>query len=178
MTGHDLRRVGALTTLALGLSCGGGAEMPAASTPAAGTTPATTTTPASTPGTPLVGLKVCDLVPGAEVAKALGGTLELATGQPGRKYGADCMYTVRLAGVSKVVQIWLYPPDQYDVMREGETAGTDQVAGLGDKAYGRRESGNYQLVVEKRGAVTIDARGDTPDQARTVAEVALGKLGK
>lgn len=171
---HHVARGAALAVLALALSCGGGDRPAASASATAG--PAAAPAPPAPKGRDLVGLKVCDLVPAADVGKALGGTVQLATGQPGNKYQADCMYTVRIGALSKTTQIWLYPPDQFDAMKEMETGATDAIDGLGPGAYGRNDSGVYQIVARVPDAVTLDARGDTPAQARAMADLAMEKL--
>jgi hypothetical protein len=161
-----------LLVLAAVISCAK-QEQPAATQSATATKPAA---PAAT-GRDLASADVCKLIPGDAIAGAFGGTLVSA--QPSG-YGSDrsCTYSVKPAGGSfpKTYLIWLYPPDRYDSYKQMETH-AEPVMGLGDDAYMTHDSGMVQIHILKKGDVTIDARGNTEEEARTVAETALTKLG-
>ena len=179
MTSPRLLRAGTAAAFVLAIACGGSNSTSTASAVAAPN--ASASSAASPPaqasaGRPLAGFHVCDFVPAADVARVLGGTPVTATGQPGEKFQADCMYTVKIGAITKTAQIWLYPPDQFAGMKETATGPVDAVGGMGDEAYGVNDSGVYQVVVHRPGDVTLDARADTPQQARAVADLAIAKL--
>jgi hypothetical protein len=163
----------ALAVVLASAGCGGGEAKKSGvasekAAPAASTAPAKAKT-----GRDLEKVDVCRLLPGADVAKAFGGTLEGASGNS-NAFSADCTYTIRLR-TTKTVLVYLYPPDQFAMLKEmSEKA--EPVAGLGDGAFVEQDSGWYELKVLKKGDVTIDARGDTLEEARKLAELVLARL--
>ncbi len=177
MNAREVSCAGAVALLVLATSCGGDTATsevaaPAAEAAAAAATPA----PAADQGRQLAGFKVCEFVPAADVAHALGGTPVRESGQPGQTFQADCMYSIKVGPITKTAQIWLYPPTQFAAMKETATGPIDGIGGLGDDAYGLSDSGVYQVVVHKPGDVTLDARADTPARARAVADLAMARL--
>lgn len=155
-------------------ACGGGEQPPAsdhestsqASASVGGATAIDVTT-----------LDVCGLVPVAEVAAAVGGTPgdQPPNGQAYPGAESECWYEVsRGSGrMPEVVGIFLYPPSFFGDMRED---GATDIAGLADEAFLSPRSDIATVVALERGVGVVDARAGTPDHARAVAELALGKL--
>ncbi len=124
-------------------------------------------------GRDLQKVDVCQLLPGAVVAKTFGGTLRNASGSS-NAVAADCTYSVQMR-TPKTFIVYLYPPDHFAMLKEMSEKSTP-VTGLGDGAFVEQDSGWYELKVLKKGDVTIDARGDTLEQAKSLAGLVLQRL--
>jgi len=120
---------------------------------------------------------VCELVPAAEVAVALGGTpgAHPPNGQAYPGAESECWYEVSHGSgrMPEVVGIFLYPPAFFDDMKED---GATDIPGLGDVAFHSPRTDIATVVVLERGVGVIDARAGTPEHAKAVAELTLGKL--
>jgi hypothetical protein len=159
----------------LGLTgCGGGQpDVPQSTGESAAPAERATT---QTPGRDLATTDVCALIPGQTVAELLGGTL--ARQPSGAAYGdvsTDCSYAVDVDGLPKVVLVFLYPPDHFEMYREMEE-NPQPVEGLGDRAYATVSAEMHELHVLEEGNVTIDVRAESPDDARRLAELVLSRL--
>lgn len=119
---------------------------------------------------------VCAVVPGAEVAKALGGTLtEALLVRPGGDH-ARCRYTVETeAGGPAVVIVWLHAAGDFDDLRAVFEDPVTPVEGLGDAAFVAvdPESARHDLFVLLRGVAAVEVTGPTATGVRAVAAVAV-----
>jgi hypothetical protein len=120
---------------------------------------------------------VCGLVPVTELADALGGTAGAhpPNGQAYPGAESECWYEVSHGSgqAPEVVGIFLYPPASFNDMKED---GATDIPGLGDVAFHSPRTDIATVVVLKRGVGVIDARAGTPDHAKAVAELVLGRL--
>ena len=120
---------------------------------------------------------VCARVPAATVAGILASTPERITGQATMTtYASDCTYTIRRdEGAKDYAMVWLYAPEMWDPSAAGKI---EKIEGLGDAAYLEKEgSGSFRTVmVLVKGNFVLDARADTPEQARELAKLALKRL--
>ena len=173
MTRPMARRFAVMFVLAA-TACGGG-EAPTASDHAS--TPLSTASDGGGSAIDVTTLDVCELVPVAEVAAAVGGTPgnQAPNGHAYPGAESECWYEVtRGSGrMPEVVGIFLYPPSFFADMRED---GATDIAGLGDDAFLSPRSDISTVVVLERGVGVVDARAGTPDHARAVAELALARL--
>jgi hypothetical protein len=147
----------------------GSAGEDAAASPAASPAPARS----EAAGRDLATVDVCLLLPGADVAKAFGGSLKRTSGNS-TAVASDCTYTI-LTRTPKTFLVYLYPPDHFAMLKEMSDK-AEPVSGLGDGAFVEQDSGWYELKVLKKGDVTIDTRGDTLEEARKLAELVLARL--
>ncbi len=122
---------------------------------------------------------VCALVPGAEVAKAVGGTLaEAKLVRPGGTH-ARCRYTVTpqtgASGAARVYLLWLLPAADFDDMRRFQERPVTSVDGVADAAFtvADPDSGRHEFFALLRGVATVEVSGPDAAGARAVAGVAL-----
>jgi hypothetical protein len=119
---------------------------------------------------------VCAVISGAEVARALGGTLtEALLVRPGGDH-ARCRYTVNTeAGEPAVVIVWLHAAGDFDDLRAVFEDPVTPVEGLGDAAFVAvdPESARHDLFVLLRGVATVEVTGPSAAGVRAVAEVAV-----
>ena len=122
---------------------------------------------------------VCAVVPGAEVAKALGGTLaEALLVRPGGDH-ARCRYTVKTeAGGPAVVIVWLHAADDYDILHPLVESPTSPAAGLGDAAFVTvdPDTARHRAFVLVRGVATVEVTGPSAAGVRAVAATAVRLL--
>ncbi|HEX9188594.1 MAG TPA: hypothetical protein VGB87_16055 [Vicinamibacteria bacterium] len=126
---------------------------------------------------------VCQRVPGADVAAALGKILK-KTRPMTTDSSARCVYLLAPPGtpdppVSGVV-LWLYKAEDYDALARYTEGKIEPVPGLGDAAMRFRDPGDglFKLRVVKRGQFAIEAVAADPDSTRKLAELALARLSK
>ncbi len=125
---------------------------------------------------------VCAVVPGPEVARALGGTLDDATlVRPGGA-NARCRYTVTMSREGKPVRavliLWLHGPADFDELRRYQEDTVKPVDGLGDVAFitFHPDSGRQDLFVLLRGVATAEVTGPDAETVRAVAAAAVRLL--
>lgn len=125
---------------------------------------------------------VCAVVPGAQVARALGGTLDdVKLNRPGGTH-ARCRYTVTLPGNGKPVQavllLWLHAAGDFDPLRSYHEGPVKQVDGLGDAAFTTvdPDTGRHGLLVLVRPLATVEVTGPDAATVRAVATTAVGVL--
>jgi len=139
---------------------------------------------ATGPGTlDLETLDMCALVPGAEVAAAVGGTF----GEAKRFNSPDgdiarCVYFVSPTGEAgaqpRVIAVELEPESDFADVRPYVEEPTRDVEGLGDGAWASRDpdTGRYRLWVLRRGVATLYLTAADEADLRKVAELVLSKL--
>ncbi len=125
---------------------------------------------------------VCAVVPGAEVARALGGSLdEAALVRPDGAH-ARCRYTVTTRRDGKparaVLIVWLHGLADFDDLRRYQEDPVKPVEGLGDAAFitFHPDSGRHDVFALVRGAAVVEVTGPDPAGVRAVAAVAVGLL--
>ena len=120
---------------------------------------------------------ICTRVPAADVAGILGATSERTSAKATMlSYATDCTYTIdRGEGTKDYVMIWLYAPEMWAPTMAGEI---EKIGGLGDDAYLEKGSaGTFSKVnVLVEGDFMLDARANSPEEARKLAELALERL--
>ncbi len=121
---------------------------------------------------------VCAVIPGAEVAKALGGTLsEALLVRPGGDH-ARCRYAVETeaeAGGPTVVLVWLHAAGDFDDLRAAFEDPVTPVEGLGDAAFVAVDPGSarHDLFVLLRGVAAVEVTAPTAAGVRAVAAEAV-----
>ena len=131
----------------------------------------------------LMTLDVCTLVPSAEVAGAVGATL-----QETKRYNSpdgDIARCVYIMGPSaddgaqpRAIAVELESPSSFTSVRPYVEEPIRDVAGLGDGAWIYRdpETGRLRLWVLRRGVATLYLTGDDENELGPVAELVLSKL--
>lgn len=160
--------------------CGRGAEPPREDVTLEKTEAASA---AEEAGRDLAAVDVCTMVPAADVAKAVGGTVdaEPSDWDPGWG-GKGCRYKTRVAGSAVYTEIGLVPPGDYEFLRQSAQVATHDVAGLADAGYWAEHSDRSDLYALKRGDVVVWIRSQIRDRANTeaelrpIAEVVLARL--
>lgn len=136
----------------------------------------TSPTPSAPAGRDVADLDVCALVPGAEVAALFDGTL---AGEPhGAIYpgaSTECSYAIQAGGRNQVALVFLYPASQSELFGTEEEE-KQEIKGLGDRAYATTGGGIAEVHVLLEDGMSVDARADTVDQARRLAELTMSKL--
>jgi hypothetical protein len=123
---------------------------------------------------------VCQAVPGETIARALGGKLVQARPTFDKSF-SRCTYFVIPAGSDKQAgyAVWVQPAEDFDELRKVHRNPPTAVTGLGDSAYTYRdEDGRYKIQVLKRGDLTFQATGESPETVRKVAEAVVAVLWK
>ena len=125
---------------------------------------------------------VCAVVPGTLVAQALGAKLiEAKLVRPDGAH-ARCVYTVTPPGVRSakaVFILWLHASGDFDDLRAYQDDPVGPVEALGDAAFVsyHRDSERHDLFVLVRGVAAVEVTGPDAATVRTVASVAIGRLG-
>jgi hypothetical protein len=123
-------------------------------------------------------LNICELIPGATVATALGGQLAdpapIATTATG--LGTQCLYTEALEGSKIDARISLSPPD-YWMMDPDQR----ELNGLGDEAYATTtdlgvNGTAHDIYVLVRGQAEVNTTANTSERAEILARLALDQL--
>lgn len=148
-----------LTTLA---ACASDSESPRAADPEPGGS-----------GADVVSIDVCARIPVADVAEVLGeqgarGSAKLTQGS----WATDCTYSFERDAFKKFAIVYVYPVELWAPEEQNDT---EKITGLGDAAY-LTTNGISQMHVLVDGVIYIDARADTPEEARRLAELALARL--
>jgi hypothetical protein len=122
----------------------------------------------------LTTLDVCAMVPAADVAAIMGATAAQTTGGATMgSFAADCTYTVeRGDSVRDYAMVFVYPPTLWD---PSSASGAQPIAGLGDEAYADKPFSFDQVNVLVNG-VFLQTRGNSPEEARKLADLAVGRL--
>ena len=119
---------------------------------------------------------LCKIIPGGEVAKAIGGKIMETKSLEGR-----CVYIVGFGQTdppSRAFVIYRHEANEYDGLKNAMEGKIKPVKGIGDEAVGSfdGQSNRYWLLVVKRGKVTYQVSGDNEDLVCKVAAAALKKL--
>ena len=124
-------------------------------------------------------VNVCDRVPVAEAAKALGGrAIEARPVNVKGFTAARCVYGIEINGGRRAFVIWLNPAKDFDELRAASEPPITVVKGVGDAAYLAvdKDTKRYWLRAVKRNAVTIQVTGDEPGWVNTLAMLTLSKF--
>ncbi len=177
-------RAFALSLALLAAACGPAPEpaeeAPALAPEAPAAAPAAPPAAEERPGRDLTELVVCDLVPGEEVASALGGTLyaEPAPTASGSLWN-ECAYLVRIdpaQPVARLASVRFYAPEHFEVAKQLADS-REEVGGLGDEAFAVEEPPLHSLTVLRRDDVAFEVRAETSaEDARAIAELVDEKL--
>jgi len=119
---------------------------------------------------------LCKIIPGGEVAKAIGGKIMETKSLDGR-----CVYIVGFGQTgppSRAFVIYQHEASEYDGLKDAMEGEIKPIKGIGDEAVGSfdSQSNRYWLLVVKRGQVTYQVSGDNEDLVRKVAVAALKQL--
>ena len=123
----------------------------------------------------LAALDLCALVPATDVAAALGYPPGSASAEANMgQWSVDCTYTfARGGGLSDYAILGAYPPELWAAhLRDG----IEEVPGLGDAAFQSTLGAFDQMNVLLEGDLFLDARANSPEQARDLAELAVERL--
>jgi hypothetical protein len=156
-------------------ACNAEPNSTASNAPIAGDTGAARAQPAA--ARDLTTFDVCALLPAANVASVLDANAEQVVGEATMgTLASDCTYTVNRGDqVRDYAMIWIYSPIVWDpsMIEPGTT-----IDGLGDSAYRTETAGGgmHQVMVRVEGDFVLDARGNSPEQAQRLAELAVGRL--
>jgi hypothetical protein len=131
----------------------------------------------------LATLDVCALVPGTDVAGAVGAALQ-ETKRFNSPDGdiARCVYIVAPPDdggpKARAFAVELEPPSSFAEVRPYVDEPTRDVAGLGDGAWISQDpdTGRFRLWVLRRGVATLYLTADDETELRKVAELVLSKL--
>jgi len=132
--------------------------------------------PAGTPEVKAAGTEsddLCQVIPGTEVADAVGGTLlETKTSVNG------CVYIVGFKSgepPGRAFVIYRHEPGAFEGLKDAMDGSVGNLKGIGDEAViGRdRYSGRYWLLAVIHGKVTYQFSGDDVDMTLKVARAAL-----
>ena len=127
-------------------------------------------------------LDVCGAIPGAEVARLVGGGL--ADSKPFNATDgtvARCVYGVVPAGADvKQRAAWvveMFPPATFDELRPHVEQPVKDVAGLGDGAFEYKDpdSGRWRLYAHRRGDVTLSVTGTDEPTVRRIVSFVLSR---
>jgi hypothetical protein len=118
---------------------------------------------------------VCARLPAA--AAVLGSTPDQTSAKTTMSaYTANCTYTIEHGdGATSYAMIWLYSHEMWNPAIAGDV---EKIEGLGDDAYLGTIGTANSIHVLVAGDFMLDARADTPEQARGLAEVALEQLAE
>jgi hypothetical protein len=124
---------------------------------------------------------VCTVVPGADVARALGGSLAAARLVRPDGAHARCVYTVALAGPqtgSEAIVLWLHAAGDFEELRRYQDDPVSAVEDLGDAAFiaFHKDEGRFDLFVLLRGVATLEVTGPSAASVRKVAAAAIERL--
>ena len=129
----------------------------------------------------LATLNVCQLVPGEDIARALGGKLADARAFSDKAL-SRCTYFIVPPGSEKPrgYVVWMQPPEDFEGLKQDIAEPRTSITGLGDGAYMFRDAGDgrFKINVLKRGDVMIQVTGESADSARKVADAVVARLGK
>jgi len=119
---------------------------------------------------------LCKIIPGGEVAKAIGGKIMETKSLDGR-----CVYIVGFGQTdppSRAFVIYQHEASEYDALKDAMEGKIKPVKGIGDEAVGSFDSqtNRYWLLVVKRGQMTYQVSGDNEDLVHKVAVAALKHL--
>lgn len=125
----------------------------------------------------------CQFVPGSEAASALGGTLsETKTIQMPDSPATRCVYFMGFPGPkepeTRAYILWLLLEEDYAGMKAVHEGPVQEVTEMGDAAFQvfDSETGRFDLLVLKRGALTVEVTGPDEASVRKLAQLALSKL--
>jgi len=119
---------------------------------------------------------LCKIIPGGEIAKAIGGKIMETKSFEGR-----CVYIVGFGQTDsprRAFVIYRHEASEYDALKDAMEGKIKTVKGIGDEAVGSfdSQSNRFWLLVVKRGQVTYQVSGDSEDLVRKVAVTALRNL--
>jgi len=119
---------------------------------------------------------LCKIIPGNEVAEAVGGKIIETKSAEGR-----CVYIVGFEQSDpprRAFVIYQHEASDYEGLKDAMEGKIKPLKGIGDEAVGSFDSelNRYWLLVVKRGQVTYQVSGDNEDLVRKVAVAALKQL--
>lgn len=144
-------------------------------------TAAPSSSPAASSGRSLATLDLCKLVPGDAVTTALGGKLAAPTNGASGEGGANCWYTIEPPGATGTVEayiVYAFPPGYFEMMKGVQEGPVEAISGLGDDALLIPASSDpmHDLMVLKRGDLTLEIKGEDRQRLRKLAELVLSRL--
>lgn len=126
-------------------------------------------------------IDVCTMVPGDDVARALGARLVEARPFADRNW-SRCTYLVVPPGSDARTGyvVWMQSAEEFEGIKAYIEEPIASIPDLGDAAYGFRDRGDgrYKIYVLKRGDLSFQATGESDAAARKVAEAVVGVLWK
>lgn len=126
-------------------------------------------------------LDVCRLIPGAVIAKALGGALAGARPVMDRAW-SRCVYFIVLPGGTARAgyPVWVQPPSDFEELKQYIDEPLMPLSGLGDGAYMFQDKGDgrFKIHVLKRDDLMFEVSGESATSARKVAEAVAAYLWK
>jgi len=121
-------------------------------------------------------LDICALMPVAEVARVLeydpsSGTAKKTKG----RFATDCTYSFAQGEYTDYAIVWAYPPGFW---ASELYADDEEIVGLGDSAYLSTSASFAQINILLEVGLHLDIRANTTAQARSLAELAISRLGQ
>ena len=130
-------------------------------------------------------VNVCERVPGADVAKALGKTLQSERPIVFKDSKLSrCVYLLIVpgtpAGKTEGLVLWLYTAKEYAELNKVTEGKLEPVPGLGDEAVRFHDTGDgrHKLRVLRKGRYSLEATAGDAVSALTLARVAVERLDK
>jgi hypothetical protein len=130
-------------------------------------------------------VNVCERVPGAEVAKALGKPLKSERSVVFKDSKLSrCVYLLtppgKPAGTTEGLVLWLYTAREYAELNKATESKLEPVPSLGDEAVRFLDAGDgrHKLRAFRRGRYSIEATAGDGAAALTLAKLALERLDK
>lgn len=160
--------------IAMSLLVGCGSQDP----PEQAATAAPSTAPAAAPATPardLSALEACEIVPPAEVAAIVGGTL---LNEPPRGF-ANCAYVLDANGTTESYRIAFSDPAPYVAMLDAQSEAEkgEKLDGIWDEAYVQTQAmaDGFSVIVIRRGDLAVEATGPRKEPAVEIARLAASR---
>jgi hypothetical protein len=124
-------------------------------------------------------IDLCQLIPGADVAKLFGKTLKETRPFSSKNAVSRCIYAITDPGSPETAagySLWLYPPGKYDDFLPTTEGIVEMPSDLGDRAVLYRERDLLKLRLVVRPRFTLEAVASDGESAKKLARLALAKL--
>ncbi|HQZ37710.1 MAG TPA: hypothetical protein PLH72_01630 [Vicinamibacterales bacterium] len=122
---------------------------------------------------------VCQKVPGATLAAAVGGRLvdQRSINVKGLD-AARCVYGIEIDGSRRAFVVWANPAGDFDGLRAASTPPLTEVPGVGDEAFTVTdpETRRVQLTGWIRGKLTVQVSGERAAWVIAIAKTALSRF--
>jgi hypothetical protein len=172
------RMIALAIAMSLVVGCGRQDPPQQAATAAPSTSPAAAPAPAlpATPARDVSALEACEIVPPAEVAAIVGGTL---LNEPPTGF-ANCAYVLDANGTTESYRIAFGDPAPYVAMLDAQSEAErgERLDGLWDEAYVQTQAmaDGFSVIVIRRGDLAVEATGPRKEPAVEIARLAVSRV--